>query len=280
METFATTDTVREWSRQARSRGLSIGFVPTMGALHEGHLSLVKASVSECDATMVSIFVNPSQFNPNEDLDKYPRDLEGDSRLLEEAGCDLLFIPDRGTIYPENFETCVSLEKMPNHLCGLSRPTHFRGVATVVSKLFNIVEPDKAYFGWKDAQQALLIRRMTRDLDFCIDIRVMPIVRDKDGLALSSRNAYLSEEERRTALLIPRAIETAKRYYRAGRRSAGGLLDEVNSLFRGAEGLKVDYITCVEMETFEESTNLSNQSMMALAVFVGKTRLIDNIRFE
>lgn len=279
METFASAEEVRDWSRDARGRGLTVGFVPTMGALHEGHLSLVEASVRECGATVVSIFVNPSQFGPDEDLDRYPRDLESDIEKLERAGCDLLFLPEAGAIYPADFETWVELETIPKHLCGLTRPDHFRGVATVVCKLFNIVEPDRAFFGWKDAQQGLLVRRMVRDLDFRIDVRLLPIVRDKDGLARSSRNAYLSEGERKKALLIPGAVERAKEYFSAGGRDADKLIGEIKKTFHRIEGVEIDYMTCIDMDTLEESTVLAEGKMLALAVRVGKTRLIDNCRF-
>jgi pantoate--beta-alanine ligase len=231
-----------------------IGFVPTMGAFHEGHLSLFRAAAEENDTVVASLFVNPAQFGPREDLAKYPRDEERDARLAEEAGVDYLFAPSPEEIYPPGFQTWVEVEELSKPLEGATRPGHFRGVATVCLKLFNIVRPDRAYFGQKDAQQAAVVKRMVRDLDVLLEIRVLPTVRDKDGLALSSRNAYLSTEEREAALVLPRALKTKDP------EAARALLD----------GLDVDY---VEVADFEPC-------VLAAAVRIGKTRLIDNVVLE
>ena len=267
------------WASGTRSSEKTIGFVPTMGALHEGHLELVRASVKECDATVVSVFVNPTQFGPGEDLNSYPRDLERDKKLLSKAGSSVLFTTEANDMYNRGFETWVSLERLPDHLCGLDRPGHFRGVTTVVAKLFNIVTPHKAYFGWKDAQQAFIIKKMVRDLNFGIEIRVLPIVRDRDGLALSSRNAYLSKEERQKALLIPGAVKEALARYRAGERDGRKLLDDLRARFDEEDGVEADYISLVKTDDLEETLELGPETMLALAVRIGKTRLIDNCRF-
>ncbi len=279
MELITTISTMTGWASGTRSSEKTIGFVPTMGALHEGHLELVRASVKECDATVVSVFVNPTQFGPGEDLNSYPRDLERDKKLLSKAGSSVLFTTEANDMYNRGFETWVSLERLPDHLCGLDRPGHFRGVTTVVAKLFNIVTPHKAYFGWKDAQQAFIIKKMVRDLNFGIEIRVLPIVRDRDGLALSSRNAYLSKEERQKALLIPGAVKEALARYRAGERDGRKLLDDLRARFDEEDGVEADYISLVKTDDLEETLELGPETMLALAVRIGKTRLIDNCRF-
>ena len=266
-------------SESLRKEGVIIGFVPTMGALHEGHLSLVKTSVKECGFTVVSIFVNPTQFGPGEDFDRYPRREEEDATLLEQEGCNALLLLDKEAMYPPGFQTWVEVTELSKPLCGRSRPGHFRGVATVVTKLFNIVRPHRAYFGRKDAQQALLIRRMTRDLDFGIEVRVLPTVREANGLALSSRNRYLSREERAKALLVPQAIRAAAAYWQEGGRKASELLEQLYALFEGQEKVSVDYIELVDFSTLEPVSELSENTLLALAVRVGSTRLIDNFRF-
>jgi pantoate--beta-alanine ligase len=279
MDLLTSISAMRAWTASRQKEGRTIGFVPTMGALHEGHLSLVRTAARECAAMVTSIFVNPAQFGKGEDLDMYPRDLDGDGKLLEKAGCDALFTIEADAMYPSGFETWVDVENLPDHLCGLRRPGHFRGVTTVVSKLFNIVAPVRAYFGWKDAQQALIIRRMAQDLNFDVEIRILPIVRDSDGLALSSRNAYLSVEERRKAQLLPGAIEKAKRYYAAGGEDGKKLLNELESHFHGVEGVVLDYISLVDMEDLSDTEKIAPGTMLALAVRVGATRLIDNCQF-
>jgi len=279
MQTIVQADAMRQWSREQRSQGRTVGFVPTMGALHAGHIELVRCAVKECDVAAVSVFVNPSQFGPGEDLDSYPRNLAQDSELLRQAGCRVLFHPAQAVLYPPGFETWVDQEKLPQHLCGLDRPTHFRGVTTVVSKLFHIVEPDRAYFGWKDAQQAVIIRKMAVELDFGLEVRIEPTVRDQDGLALSSRNAYLSEQEREKALRVPAAIQQARKYYESGGTSSAELLEQTKSLFKAVQGVSVDYIRLVRMDTLDDAEVVRPGTMLALAVRVGSTRLIDNCRF-
>lgn len=259
-----------------RREGRSIGLVPTMGALHEGHLSLVRTSVEACAITVATIFVNPTQFGPNEDFNHYPRTLETDAELLRSSNCDLLLTLEQDEMYPQSFETWVEVENLPNHLCGLDRPHHFRGVTTVVSKLLNIVKPHVAYFGWKDAQQALIIKRMVKDLNFGVDIRLMPTVRDKNGLALSSRNQYLTAAERKQALLIPGAIDRARDYFANGGRDAKLLANELRELFAERESVQVDYISLVRLSDLEEAETINPGTMLAMAVRVGNTRLIDN----
>ncbi len=263
-----------------RRSGKTIGFVPTMGALHQGHMSLVNASVSENDITVASIFVNPTQFGPNEDLNKYPRSLENDKKLLEAAKCDYLFAPDVAEIYG-NTEgrtlTWVETEELPNHLCGLSRPGHFRGVATIVAKLFNIVRPARAYFGQKDYQQALIIKQLNNDLNFFIDIRVMPIVREADGLAMSSRNRYLSPEERKQALVLNRSLAYAKEQVQAGERKAQNLRKKTLQYIKdNAPQARIDYVEIVHPDTLKNISEIEGTVLIALAVFIGSTRLIDN----
>jgi len=267
-------------SKDLRRKGRTIGFTPTMGALHEGHLTLVRKSVSECAVSVVSIFVNPIQFGPDEDFDKYPRDSERDIELLSSSGCDILFTINKEEMYPQGFQTWVDLTDLGNHLCGFSRPIHFRGVTTVVAKLFNIVSPDKAYFGWKDAQQVLIIKQMVKDLNMQVEISAQPTVRESDGLALSSRNAYLSDEERKIALFIPNAIKRAKEYFQNGERNATLLLEELYAFFTGQNNTKVDYISLVDIDDLENVEEITNRTLLAIAVKVGSTRLIDNHLFS
>jgi pantoate--beta-alanine ligase len=260
--------------------GKSVGFVPTMGALHEGHLTLVRQSKKDNDVTVVSIFVNPTQFGPNEDFNKYPRQFDNDRKLLEKEGVDYIFYPSVSDMYPEGYETYVYLEKLPNHLCGLSRPGHFRGVATVVSKLFNIVQPDKAYFGQKDYQQAEVIKKMVRDLNFPIEIVVIPIVRESDGLAMSSRNAYLSPEERRNATVLYKSLQRAKELIEKGEKSVNKIKEEMRKIILSVPS-RIDYIEIVHPETLDSldaipDKNVIDRVVVAVAVFIGNARLIDN----
>jgi pantoate--beta-alanine ligase len=266
-------------SNAYRCEGKTLGFVPTMGALHEGHLSLVRAAGAENQVIVVSIFVNPTQFGPNDDFEKYPRDLESDATLLEECGCHVVLALDKVEMYPPGYRTYVETEDWPDRLCGASRPGHFRGVTTVVSKLFHIVHPHKAYFGWKDAQQVLVIKQMVKDLNFDLEVCARPTIRDKDGLALSSRNRYLTGEEKNKAVLIPKAIDKAKEYFQKGGRSAKILLGELFAHFDGVDHVAVDYISLVDIENLTDVKEISNTTMLALAVRVGTTRLIDNHLF-
>jgi len=267
---------VAEW----RAAGRTIGFVPTMGYLHEGHLSLVRGSKKRCGATVVSIFVNPAQFGPGEDLQRYPRDLERDAAMLEREGAEALFVPAAEDVYPPGYRTYVEVHGLQDRLCGRSRPGHFRGVATVVLKLFNIVRPDVAFFGAKDAQQALIIEKMARDLDLDVEIAVCPIVRDPDGLALSSRNAYLSPEERKAATVLSRSLAEAERLVRAGERDAARLVDRVKDIIAGEPLARLDYAEIVEGETLEPAVEVRGDTLVLLAVFIGRTRLIDNARIR
>lgn len=276
MRTITTVADMRTWAEKTRASGLRIGLVPTMGYLHAGHISLVAESRRHTDHTVVSIFVNPMQFGPNDDLERYPRDLEHDSRLLEEAGASLLFLPDAREIYPQGFETYIEVERTAQGLCGASRPGHFRGVATVVTKLFHITRPHVAVFGEKDWQQLAVIRRMVRDLDFGIDIIGGPIVRDADGLALSSRNAYLAPAERRAALCVPRAIEAARQLAADGQRDCLRLLAAARRVLSEDASVRIDYVNLVDPDTLEDIATLDRRALLAVAVWIGKTRLIDN----
>jgi len=247
-----------------------------MGALHEGHLSLVGRSIAENDVTVVSIFVNPTQFGPAEDLSKYPRQLEDDLRKCDELGVDIVFAPEPGEMYPADFSTYVEETSLSKGLCGASRPRHFRGVTTVVTKLFNIVKPDRAYFGRKDAQQAAVIRRMVRDLDMDIEIVVIPIVREADGLAMSSRNRYLAGRLRAEALVLSKAIARARELFAAGERDSDALCDAVADVISRAPDARIDYVNIVDNVTLEEVDAITGAALLALAVFIGDTRLIDN----
>jgi len=255
-----------------------IGFVPTMGALHDGHLSLIRQSKKDNDITIVSIFVNPTQFGPNEDFNKYPRTIEQDIELLEKENVDYLFLPNTKDMYSEGFETYVNLEKLPNHLCGLKRPGHFRGVATIVLKLFNIVRPHKSYFGQKDYQQYLIIKRMAEDLNCFVDIVMMPIVRESDGLAMSSRNRYLNQEQRKNATILFESLQLAKNEIKNGETNPKIIIEKMKNLILNKYlKAKIDYIEIVDLNTLEELHTIKESCLIALAVFIGEARLIDNI---
>jgi pantoate--beta-alanine ligase len=271
-----TKKEVREFVAAARRAGKSVGLVPTMGALHEGHLSLVRRSVSDNAVTVVSIFVNPTQFGPKEDLAKYPRMFDADVKLCEKEKADAIFVPEAGEMYPKDVTTFVEETKLSRGLCGVSRPTHFRGVTTVVAKLINIVTPDRAYFGQKDAQQAAVIKRMVRDLDMPVEIVVMPIVREKDGLAMSSRNKYLTGELRGEALVLSQALTEVERAVKGGERKAAPLVDAMRKVISRAPHARIDYAEIMDAETFEPVAEIARPALVALAVFVGETRLIDN----
>ena len=267
-------------ARQARAGGRILGFVPTMGALHEGHSSLVARAKKECSPLIASIFVNPKQFGPNEDFAKYPRAFESDSEKLKQAGVDVLFAPEAAELYPKNFSTYVHVEGLSERLEGRSRPGHFRGVATVVMKLLQIVQPRRAYFGRKDAQQARLITQMARDLDLDSEIVVCPIVREPDGLALSSRNVYLNPDERQAATVLYRALEAAKDELARGVRDALQLKDVVQRTLSKETLANVDYAEIVDAQSFEPIVRINKACYVLLAVFFGKTRLIDNLYVE
>jgi pantoate--beta-alanine ligase len=258
--------------------GLSspVGLVPTMGFLHQGHISLVEAARSECRSVIASIFVNPTQFGPNEDLATYPRDLPRDLEMLEQAGADLVWIPTTEVMYPPGFQTWVTVDELTLRLEGSMRPGHFKGVTTVVAKLFNATRPDRAYFGQKDAQQATVIRRMVKDLSYPLEIVVCPIVREPDGLAMSSRNAYLNPDERQAATVLNRALQAASQAFAAGQHDAGDLRKIMLSILEAEPLAKVQYASCADSETLQEIEGPVRQALLSMAVYIGKTRLIDN----
>ena len=258
----------------------TIGFVPTMGYLHEGHISLVRRAWEDCDHVVASIFVNPTQFGANEDLSKYPRDLKHDLTLLEAAGVELVWTPTPELMYPPGFATWVEVEGLTGPLEGAARPGHFRGVTTIVTKLFNAVQPHKAYFGQKDAQQAVVIRRMTRDLDFPIEIVVCPTLREADGLAMSSRNSYLSPEQRTAATVLFQALTTAKSAYERGERNAEALRKVMKDVIVSEPRAQMQYVSVADYDSLEELETLTGKILLSMAVFMGKTRLIDNFVLE
>ena len=257
--------------------GGPVGLVPTMGYLHEGHLSLLRRAKAECRSTAVSIFVNPTQFGPNEDLSKYPRDLERDLHLLEAEDADLVWTPAPEAMYPTGYQTWVEVQEMTRPLEGAQRPGHFRGVTTVVAKMFNAVQPAKAYFGQKDAQQAAVIRQMTRDLNFPIEIVVCSIVREPDGLALSSRNVYLDPEQRKAATVLYRALNAAKSAYDTGERGAGKLRMIMKDTLASEPLARMQYVSCADYDSLQELEAVTGKTLLSMAVFMGKTRLIDNL---
>lgn len=261
-----------------KKEGQSIGFVPTMGFLHEGHLSLIRESVKQTNCTVVSIFVNPSQFGPNEDFEQYPRDMEHDLEQLRKAGVAYVFTPEAQAIYPGGYRTYVEVEDLQDRLCGASRPGHFRGVCTVVMKLFHIVQPDAAFFGQKDAQQAVILKRMVQDMNLDINMRIRPIVRDKDGLAMSSRNAYLNSRERKAALCLNRSLKQAEKAVADGQRQADRIKTIIQKIIAKESLARLEYAAVVDFETLEPVKTIQpDRTLIALAVFIGKTRLIDNI---
>ena len=277
MKIVSSVEEVRNQVKEWRKQGLTVGLVPTMGYLHEGHQSLIKASVEDNDRTVVSVFVNPIQFGPNEDLATYPRDLDRDSKLCEETGADLIFHPEKENMYDDDFCTYIDMDSVTKNLCGKTRPTHFRGVCTVVGKLFNIVAPDRAYFGQKDAQQLAVIRRMVRDLNFDLEIVGCPIIREDDGLAKSSRNTYLSEEERKAALVLSRSLKEGKALIESGEKDAKKVVDSIRKVIETEPLAKIDYVEAVDFDTIEPIETINNNTLVAIAVYIGKTRLIDNI---
>ena len=280
MKLIQTLSEMKTWTRTMRRDGLTVGFVPTMGYLHEGHLSLVRRSLETCDRTVVSIFVNPRQFGPDEDLDTYPVDFERDREMLDELQVDTLFLPTRDTMYPKGYRTHVEIEGLTDPLCGKSRPEFFRGVSTVVLKLFHIVQPDRAFFGEKDRQQLCVIRKMVEDLNMDVEIVGLPIVRDADGLASSSRNRYLDAAAREAGLSLHQALERAQEMMEQGENCAEAIRAAMCQMVERHPGNSVDYISLCDPDTFEEVETLQPITLVALAVQVGKTRLIDNCLFE
>jgi pantoate--beta-alanine ligase len=276
MKTINSISNMIELSARWRQKGLSIALVPTMGYFHEGHLALMRMARDRADRVVVSLFVNPSQFGPGEDLDRYPRDLERDTRLARAQGVDCLFCPGAEEMYMPGFQTWIEVERLSQGLCGASRPGHFRGVATVVAKLFNIVRPDIAVFGQKDFQQLQVIRRMVKDLNISIDIMAHPIVREPDGLAMSSRNAYLSIEERRSALSLSQALRLAEKMVANGIRSGQEIVQAVREHILSYANTRIDYIFLGDPEDLKGCREVQGRTLLALAVWVGSTRLIDN----
>lgn len=276
MQVVKTIQEVREIVKGWRKEGLSVGLVPTMGFLHEGHQSLIAKSVDDNDRTVVSVFVNPIQFGPSEDLEAYPRDLNHDMAAVEAMGGDLIFNPEPSEMYPAHFTTFVDTTETTELLCGARRAGHFRGVCTVVSKLFNIVGPDRAYFGQKDAQQLATVRRFVRDLNFDLEIIACPIVREADGLAKSSRNTYLSAEERRAALILSKSLKLGQTAVENGERNASAIIKIISDSLQTEPLARVDYVEVVDLNNVQRVETIEGETLVAIAVYIGKTRLIDN----
>lgn len=276
MQIATTINEVRTQVKAWKKEGCSVGFVPTMGYLHEGHGSLISRAREENDKVVVSIFVNPMQFGPGEDLESYPRDLDKDSAYCASLGADLIFYPEPEEMYTDGFCSYVDMSVLTEELCGLSRPVHFRGVCTVVNKLFNIVQPDRAYFGQKDAQQLAIIKRMVQDLNMDLEIIGCPIVREEDGLAKSSRNTYLSAEERQAALVLSRAVKLGQELVTGGETDAKKIVSEMSALIEKEPLARIDYVKAVDGLTMQQIDTVKKPMLVALAVYIGKTRLIDN----
>lgn len=277
MKVVGTIKEVRELVKEWKKNGETVGFVPTMGYLHEGHGSLITKARQNNDKVVVSIFVNPMQFGPTEDLDSYPRDLEKDSKFCESLGADLIFHPEPEEMYHDDFSSYVDMSVLTEELCGLSRPVHFRGVCTVVTKLFNIVQPDNAYFGQKDAQQLAIIKHMVQDLNMDINVVGCPIVREEDGLAKSSRNTYLSQEERKAALILSKTVKLAKELIDAGEKDADVVVAKMKENIETEPMAKIDYVKAVNGLTMQQQKEIKAPMLIAMAVYIGKTRLIDNM---
>lgn len=280
MQIFHTISETRAFVRQARARGQVIGLVPTMGYLHEGHLELMRRAKNQCDIVIISIFVNPTQFGPNEDFARYPRDLERDAEMAGSVGVSAIFNPPVEEMYPPGYCTYVDVERITDKMCGVSRPGHFRGVATVVTKLFNIVQPDYAYFGQKDAQQALVLKRMTGDLNLNLEVVIVPTVREQDGLAMSSRNLYLEPDQRRAALVLSRGLEQARQAVRKGERNPAKIRQLVIDMIQAEPLAALDYAELYSYPDLEPLESMEGLTLLALAVKIGRTRLIDNAILE
>ncbi len=279
MKIICSISKIKKELRRKKRKGLTVGFVPTMGYLHEGHASLVKRARQDNDLVVVSIFVNPAQFGPDEDYMEYPRNLRKDAALCKNEGVDYIFCPSVKAMYPKGYSTYVKVKGLTENLCGKFRPTHFRGVTTVVAKLLNIVDPDIAYFGHKDAQQAIVIKRMAEDLNMDMRIKVMPTVRERDGLAVSSRNTYLSSDERRVAPTVYRALQLARDLIKLGDRDAANIRSEMRKMLSSAVS-KVDYISIVDPKDLKDIKTIRGKTLVAVAVWIGDTRLIDNIEVK
>jgi pantoate--beta-alanine ligase len=277
METIRTIAEMTAVVHLLKSQDKTVGLVPTMGYLHEGHLSLVRGSLNKTDVTVVSIFVNPAQFGPSEDFQDYPRDMDRDSNILKNLGVDYLFCPDNEEMYPEKYQTFVEVTDLQDKLCGDSRAGHFRGVCTVVLKLFNVVQPDMAFFGQKDAQQVIILKKMVLDLNCGVNIIALPIVREDDGLALSSRNVYLNSEQRQAALCLHRSLQVARRMIVSGELDTAPILERMKEIILAESDTRIDYLAIVHADTLEPIARISDICLIAMAVFVGGVRLIDNI---
>jgi pantoate--beta-alanine ligase len=276
VKTIENISRMSTFVKMMKKEGKSIGLVPTMGYLHEGHLSLVKAAKKHTDVVIMSIFVNPIQFGPKEDFEKYPRDLKHDEEMAREAGVDVIFYPSLKDMYPEGYATYVTVERLTGNLCGGSRSGHFRGVATVVTKLFNIVKPEVAYFGQKDMQQAMMVKKMASDLNTGIEVKIMPVVREKDGLARASRNIYLSDAERRDAAVLHQSLLRAETLIKNGERDAGKVTKAVEDMIKAKQSARIEYVKLVDTGELKDVKIITGEIALAVAVFFGKTRLIDN----
>ncbi len=277
MKVITSPIEIQSYCRSARADGKAIGLVPTMGFLHEGHLSLMRRARIENDVFVISIFVNPTQFGPSEDYKTYPRDFHSDCEMAAEVGVDVIFSPAPEDMYPDEYATFVNVERITEKLCGASRPGHFRGVITIVAKLFNLVQPHKTYFGQKDAQQTVVIKRMAADLNFDTEIVVLPTVREADGLAMSSRNRYLNTEERQAALVLIESLRMAESLVKSGQRDAAEVSRRMRDMIEAEPLAKIDYISIVHADTLDDLDVVEGEFLIALAVFIGKTRLIDNV---
>lgn len=277
MKVYRNVRSLAKKISEIKRRNKTIGLVPTMGFLHEGHISLIRKARKDTDCVVVSVFVNPAQFRPKEDFKKYPRNLKRDLDICKKEGADIIFIPEDKDMYPKGYATYVNVEDITDILCGVSRPGHFRGVTTVVTKLFNITIPDIAYFGQKDAQQAIVIKKMVEDLNMRVKVKVMPIVREKNGLAMSSRNIYLSQRERIHAQSIYKALMLAKELFHDGEKDSGIIINKMKRVISKQTDTKIDYIKVVDIKNLEDVKKISGESLVAIAAWVGKTRLIDNI---
>jgi pantoate--beta-alanine ligase len=280
MEVVETIEAVRQQVSAARKKGKKIGLVPTMGAFHQGHISLIDRAVKECDFVVVTIFVNPTQFGPGEDFQKYPRSLDADLEMCGKTGVDLVFVPSTGQIYPSENLTWVNIEKLTEPLCGQFRPGHFRGVTTVCAKLFNIVQSDIAFFGQKDVQQAIVIKKMVADLNMPLKIVLCPTVRDADGLALSSRNQYLTDQQRKDATLIYKSLQECKKMIRAGTTDTKKIIVRMQEVLCQAPAIHIEYVSIVDPETLQSLDHITDQILLAVAVKIGPARLIDNIMVD
>ncbi len=276
MKVIKTIEQMQFFSQHGKKLGKTIGLVPTMGYLHSGHISLIKRARKDTGIVVVSIYVNPTQFGPGEDYKRYPRDLERDRELAKAAGTDVLFVPSNKEIYPDGYSTYIMVEELSEKLCGISRPIHFRGVTTIVAKLFNIVKPTRTYFGWKDAQQLIIIKKMVSDLNIDVKVIGLPTVREKDGLAVSSRNKYLTKKEREIAPVLYQALVQVKRMVNSGESNSAKVLKEVKNLIK-AKKIKIDYLKAVNLMSLKDVKKLKKKTLIAVAAWIGKTRLIDNM---